>query len=222
MGQPGVTRRAKDRRPSARMRDGRGILLDMGQSVDQKRLLMNSGSLSHPSLGVRFVAGFMMLGALSGIVGSVTPGISLVRHGDFLSLLLIAIPFAVYAGSAWVGWELWRGRNRSLPWARLLFGLQSVFFDVGGVAYDFWMGMAARVSVAGWMTPMPPPSHSLTVGGNFGASFHFDLTRQDSQWTAGLNLVALLVFVYLLMLPRNGKGEAVAVGNGATADATAP
>jgi hypothetical protein len=156
---------------------------------------MPNDTIRRSRLGMKIVAGFMLAGGAAGLVGA-TP--LLFKQQEFSGWLLVTLAALLHAGTASVGWGLWRGEAQYLTWARIIFGMQSVFFNIGGITFDFWNGISARVALDGWMVPMPPPSHSFTVGGSFGAAVNLNLTRQDSRWMFGINLIAVGILFWLL------------------------
>ncbi len=164
----------------------------------------------------------MILGGAAGVIGSTR---ALFKQEEWSPLLVVILSVVLHACTAWVGWGLWQGKGQFVRWAKVLFCMQAFFFNVGGYAYEFWNGVSARISVGGWMTDMPPPSHTLMIGGNFGASFNLHLTPEDSRWMVGVNLVALLVLAYLFWVSRIGRGEVLKehelpVENGSRSDST--
>jgi hypothetical protein len=83
----------------------------------------------------------MIAGGLAGLAAGVAPGINLVRQHEFPWWVDMIIPSVLYASSVLVGCGVWQGKNQFILWARILFGLQVFFFNVGGRAYEFWVGL---------------------------------------------------------------------------------
>ena len=162
----------------------------MGASID-----------SQPGVGLRMVAVLMIAGGVAGVIGSSRTATYLVQQSEYDQIAVPCCSIVLFAWTAWVGWAVWRGKAQLIRWVKVLFAMQVIVFNIGGIAYEFFTALSVRVAVGGSMVPMPPPSHQLMLGANFGATFNLHLERQDSQWTAGINLVALIVLVYLFGIP---------------------
>jgi hypothetical protein len=147
------------------------------------------------------VAVLMLAGGVTGVIGSSRTATYFVQQSEYDQIAVPSCSIVLFAWTAWVGWGVWRGRAQFIRWAKILFALQVIVFNIGGIACEFFVGLSARIAVGGSMVPMPPPSHQLMLGANFGAAFNLHLTREDSQWMAGINVVALIVLVYLFRIP---------------------
>jgi hypothetical protein len=163
---------------------------------------VNANVKSQPMTGSRIVAILMMVGGAAGVVSSLRFAAYNAIQDQPSTLVVRLCAILLFGWTVWVGLGLWRGKAHSIWWAKVLFGMQVLFFNVGGFAYEFWNGLTARITVAGWLEPTPPPAHSVSIGGDFGAWFNLNLTEQGSRWMVGVNLVALIVLVYLLRHSR--------------------
>jgi len=159
---------------------------------------MHNNDKLQPTIGVRIVAVLMMVGGIVGVIGAIRLVLYWAARDESLPFVVHCCSIPLFAWTAFVGWNLWRGQTRFLRWAAILFGLQVIVFGVGGFAYEFSTGLSARIAVGGFMVPMPPPSHNLSIGANFGSSLNLNLTRDDSRWMVGINVVALIIWLYVL------------------------
>jgi len=172
----------------------------------------------HSRLVRRIIAGMMLLGGVAGVLSSVR---LIYKQEEFFAGVVVMLALLLHACSGWVGWGLWCGKPHFYGWAKVLFTLESVFFNIGGIAFEFWNGLSARVAVDGWLISMPPPSHSVTVAGSFGATFNLNLTRQDSRWMVGINLIAVGILLWLFK-PRKPAPAPVPASEGPVPAITTP
>jgi hypothetical protein len=168
---------------------------------------MSTNVKKRATVGIRIVPVLMMVGGVWGVVGAVRLINYYLNQQEFFQLVVPGCSLPLFAWTSWVGWGVWKGEAWAFSWAIILFAFQVLSFNVGGSEYEFWTGVSARIFVGGWMVPMPPPSHSVGISGDFGSLLHLNFTGEDLKWTVGLNPVALGVLIYLSRLSRMGPTE---------------
>jgi hypothetical protein len=163
---------------------------------------MSNGMPPRRRFGAALIAALLVFGGLSGFANAVHLIIDSFRQPEGYGVAAPICSLLVFAWTTRVGWGVWQGQAVFIRWARVLFALQTILFNVGGYAYEFFAGVSVRIMVGGYLVETPPPSHYLTVGGNLGSQFSWDFARHDSRWMVGLNLFALVVLVCLRKTPR--------------------
>ena len=122
--------------------------------------------------------------------------------------VLVAALLGLFVWSVIAGIRLWRGEPKGWKWATILFALQIPIFTVPGLSYEFYTGLSLKV-VGGDTTG--------NLGLNFGAYADFHLSTQVDGLIYGVNVVALIALIYLLM---NRPGKAMQpTAQGTAADA---
>jgi len=168
---------------------------------------MSTNTESRPRMGVRIVALVMMIGGIVGVFGAIRLAGYFAKQQEFSRIVVPGCSMLLFAWTVRVGVGVWQAKAQFLRWAEVLFALQVVVFNVGGYAYELYTGISAKVMVGGFLEPMPAPSHTLAAGAKFGSTFDLNLAREDSRWLIGINLVALIIWIYLLRRSKLDRAD---------------
>ena len=159
---------------------------------------MTDEDTSTSSAGEKFFALFLVIGGLLGI------GIALYFAPQFLSQHWIygSVVFVMLAAFGWatyVGILLLRGRRRGWKWATILFASQIPIVSVPGLAYEWYTGFGLSWIFVGDRDP-------LTF--ELGSSLSFFLDTRITAVLFGINLFAVLAFIYLIAQRGRWSGSA--------------
>ena len=105
----------------------------------------------------------------------------------------------VFGWGALKGIDLWRGKPSGYQWARILFALQIPAFSVARSSYEFSTGASARVLFG---------NSNRRFGTDIGSSLNFQISPEPQGRMLGINFVAVLVLIYLLMVWRSELARA--------------
>jgi uncharacterized membrane protein YhaH (DUF805 family) len=138
-------------------------------------------------LFVRTCAVFLMVGSLAGL-GHTGLAVSqafkeLLGRVDFWVILAIFVSCGV------VGYALWKGDRRSVPWARILFGFQIPILSTNPIIYSFFLGVGLNIL---WTYDW------ATFTFSFGGGFEFFINSSVPEEVIGINVVSLVCFLGLL------------------------
>lgn len=149
------------------------------------------------SIGLRILALLLIVG---GIVGVLIAGLMVYQflQAHWIYLLLIAAFIALFLWSALTGLRLWRGEQRGLKWATTLFAMQIPVLTVPGLEYEFYTGLAVKL-----MGGNVESGFLLAMGAS--GSFYLDTTIND--WVYGINLLALVAVIYLVLHRRTSEAS---------------
>jgi hypothetical protein len=144
-------------------------------------------------LGARIVSVVLGLGGLAGIIASAEMALHLAHEGRAGHVVVPVISIPLFAWCVIKAVDLWRGRAAGYRWAKLLFLLQIPAFCLSRLTYEFSTALSARILVG----------HSDRLfGANIGSSLNLLVSREPMGWLIGINVVALLAFLYLLVVTR--------------------
>jgi hypothetical protein len=148
------------------------------------------------STGLKFVSLLLMIGGVVGICITFWLETNFVTNGQiglFSPTTGIFGSFIVLFGwAAWTGRELWQRKKQALTMAKVLFALQIPLFQIPGFAYEFHVGLTVPIRIAS--------GGHIGSGFNLGSSFSFYISSQVRGFAIGVNLAALLVFIYLMRI----------------------
>jgi hypothetical protein len=139
----------------------------------------------------------MVAGGAIGAIGAIRLIAQLIGQEQPFRVAVQCFAVLLFAWTGIVGLGLWRANGLFIRWAKVLIAAQVLVFGIGGFAFEFSTGLSARIALSGWLVPIPPPSHSVTIGANLGSSLNMNLTRGDSRWMVGVNLVAVIILACL-------------------------
>lgn len=150
--------------------------------------------------GDRFLAVILMVGGVLGI------GISIYMAAQFITVhwiygVLVAGFLVLFAWSTLAGFRLWRRERRGWKWATIVFGLQIPVFTFPGIDYEFYTGLAAKI-MGGHV--------DKTFAFELGSSANFYLSTEVTNVVYGINVFALIAFIYLFTRRANYPAAAVA------------
>jgi hypothetical protein len=137
---------------------------------------------------IRACALVLAVGGLAGIASAIYLGYKAAGQ-NLIVVVLTALFVFVYGWTSWIGIRLWRGGAGRRVWAQILFAAQIPMITVPGFTYEYYAGVLLGIVV--W----PPPNNvKLGIGANL--KLFFDTTI--NEWAFGINLFAVLAFVFLL------------------------
>ena len=145
---------------------------------------------------IKAIALLLMIGGLVGLVIVVFIDARYLLRPDAsffsFSVAIAGIFILLYGWAIWTGIDLWRGRPQALTWALVLFAIQIPTVTVPGFTYEFHTGFIVRIlfNAAG----------RLGFDFNLGSSFMFYISSSIQGIVLGINLVAMLAFIYLLKI----------------------
>ena len=144
--------------------------------------------------GVRFLAVLLAIGGMVGVGLSFYLGyLSLQQHWVFL--FVVGFFVVVFAWTLITGFRLWRGDERGVKWAKILFAAQIPVLTVPGLNYEYYAGLSMKL-LAGEV------KEHFALG--LGASGTLYLDTRITDWIYGVNIFAVIALTYLLYRPRSG------------------
>lgn len=156
--------------------------------------LLAPASTNHPrvSVGIRLIALLLMVGGAAGVVLFVMLVIQMAPKQPLMGLF--SLPGAcVFVWSALTGFDLWRGKPAGYRWARILFAAQIPIILIPGFQYWFYTG------VSGYMMFSEGRDSNTSWSFNLGSSVSMLVGGQSSGRSVGINLLAVVIFLFLLM-----------------------
>lgn len=143
-------------------------------------------------IGSKFLAFLLTAGGFLGIGISVYLGYTFVQQ-HWIYIVLVAVFAALFVWTTLTGIRLWRNDPRGWKWGKILFAAQIPVLTVPGFSYEYYSGIA--IKILGGQTD----SHfEIGIGAN--ANFYLDTRITDFMY--GINIFALLAFIYLLVKSR--------------------
>lgn len=143
--------------------------------------------------GARIIAVFLVAGGLLGILSLVMMHFHLAQQHQSLPVISSVVSVALFAWGILTGIALWRATPRGFRWAKILFALQVPVFHFARLTYEFSTGFSFRVMVG---------NTNRYIGGDIGSSLTFDVSPQSLGFMFGINIVAVIALVYLIIASR--------------------
>ena len=143
-------------------------------------------------------------------LGGITILVSTVK--DFASVTAIPVGwvFTVFFGflsifAIYASFELWRGTNKGIAYSIPIQCIQILTIDSRLFSYLFYFGAVSLFKLS-----FSPRSISFdTISSLFGSRWNISYFSNSNEFTIGINLVALLAFIYLSKVKRSReKAEA--------------
>lgn len=148
-----------------------------------------TNNLQKAGYGVRFVAILLIAGGLLGLTGSTLGIYQAAKHHQIATAISGILAIGLFAWSLRSGVSLWRFKRDALRPAQILFAMQIPVFSLARFSYEFSTFFSFRVMVG---------NTTHHIGGNIGSSSNIGLLSQPTDFLVGINIIALLVFLYLL------------------------
>lgn len=142
---------------------------------------------------IRLIAILLIVGGIFGIGLAVWLGLQASSQQPAFAFYGLVFG-AVFAWSAWKGISLWKGRPDGYKWAKILFAAQIPILSLPYFAYEFYTGLSLRL-IFGQV--------NSNIGFGLGSSIEFYVSPEIRNTVFGINLIALIVFVYLVKMSRS-------------------
>jgi len=146
----------------------------------------------------------LIIGGVAGIVGAL-----LVEAGarTFSDLGFVGFAVLLFAGSVWIGVDLWSGKPRGYKWAKVLLLLQVPNISIPGFSYQFYSGLMLGLSFS------READSKLNLLFELGSQMNFQFSRAVEDLVFGVNLVALAAFIYLIKASKETAALGTAAGS---------
>jgi hypothetical protein len=138
--------------------------------------------------GIRFLALLLVAGGAVGIAVAIFLVVQ-AWHQSWITVSFAVALSGMFLWTAFFGMRLWRHETRGIKWARILFALQIPVLSIAGVTYQYYTGLALNVG----LRDLVPH-----VNSNFGASASLQWQPNSAPRIVGVNVIAIIAFVYLL------------------------
>jgi hypothetical protein len=148
---------------------------------------------------LKIIALLLIGGGIFGIVMIFSEGLQTLSHQSVSVDLFCASVFAAVFGlCVLVGVRLWGGKPGGVRWAKLLFAAQIPILSIPHYfAYEFYSGLTIRLMLEQIDTFL-----DLGISFYFGAGLQFIISPEIQNLTLGINLLAFIVFLYLVKASR--------------------
>lgn len=151
-----------------------------------------------PSVFEKLLAILLALGGLLGIGMALYFGPEFFRQHWIYLVLLIAMA-AAFGAATYAGILYLRGRRKGWKWATVLYGSQIPVITVPGLSYEWYTSFAVQLIFVGDRDP---------VTFSLGSSLTFFLDTRITQVLLGINIFAIIAFVYLFLQKGKWSGAA--------------
>jgi hypothetical protein len=141
--------------------------------------------------GVKIIALWLAIGGAVGLGLAFYSETQMFMSGNFYLTLFFAFFVVLFGGSAWAGFELWRGSPYALTLARISLALQLLNFTVPGLYFSGFLVGARVYAMIGSCRP------NLAFGFDLNSMIYFRLSPDIDCWRIGVNFLALAALVYL-------------------------
>ncbi|HKW74978.1 MAG TPA: hypothetical protein VJN64_05585 [Terriglobales bacterium] len=153
--------------------------------------------------------GLTLIYLLLVIGGGIGVSMALLREAsiqnDLSQLTYIGLVILLNAGTAWVGFCIWKGDSRSYRWARLIFLLQVPVLSFSKLTYEFYTGAFLGLTFS------QEAASKLNLNLELGSLTSLQISPGIHGLIVGVNLVALAALLYLRALgAQEGRSGAVA------------
>lgn len=143
-------------------------------------------------IGPKFLAFLLTVGGVLGVGISVYLAYTFVQQ-HWIYIVLAAAFGALFVWTTLTGIHLWQNKPRGWKWGKIVFAAQIPVLTVPGFSYEYYSGIAIKV-----LGGQADSHFKMEVGAN--ANFYLDTRITDLMY--GVNVFALLAFVYLLVKSR--------------------
>lgn len=143
--------------------------------------------------GARIIAFFLLAGGLLGLMGALLAVYHCAQQQRVVAVLSGIVSTFLFGWCILAGAALWRTTPSGFKWAKLLFAIQVPVFSVARLSYEFSTFFSLRVMIG---------NTTHYIGGNIGSSSNLNLLPQAPGFLFGINIVAVLIFLYLLRASR--------------------
>jgi hypothetical protein len=143
----------------------------------------------HQERWQRVIAVFLLAGGLLGLIGSLLAVYHSVRQHQLLTEISCILSTGLVAWCIPAGAALWRLTPNGFKWAKFLFAVQVPVFSIARISYEFFTFFSFRVMIG---------NTTHHIGGNIGSSGDLNLLPQPAGFLFGINIIAVLVFLYLI------------------------
>ena len=150
--------------------------------------------------GARFIAFLLIAGGILGVMLAITLIRNFAHQHQPYRIIVPVISIVVFGWSGLKGIDLWLGKPSGYKWASILFALQVPAFSIARLSYEFSTGMSARILFG----------HSnRRFGADIGSSLNLLISPEPQGWMLGINFVAIIALIYLLMVspPNKSRGS---------------
>ena len=163
---------------------------------------MNKNATANPcktgrqvTYGARVIAFLLIAGGILGMILAVQLFRYFFHQHQTYRTIVPTLSLVVFGWVGLKGIDLWLGKPSGFKWATILFALQIPTFSISRLSYEFSTGISARMLFG----------HSnRQFGANIGSSLNFLISPEPQGWMFGINFVAVIVLVYLLLVSTKG------------------
>jgi hypothetical protein len=141
--------------------------------------------------GVKIIALWLGIGGVVGVLLAFYGETQTFMSGNSYLTLVFAFFVVLFGGSAWAGFELWRGSPYAFTMARISLALQVLNFTLPGFYFSGFVVGARVYAMIGSCRP------NLSFGFDLNSMIYFHLSREIDCWRIGVNFLALAALVYL-------------------------
>ena len=164
---------------------------------------MNGKANRNVRWGARVVSFLLIAGGILGVMLAVALIRNFAHQHQPYRIIVPVISIVVFVWCALKAIDLWLGKPSGYKWATILFALQIPAFSISRLSYEFSTGASARVLFG---------HSSRRFGADIGSSLNFLISPEPQGWMLGINFVAVIVLIYLLMVsPPNKTSQATPV-----------
>ena len=144
----------------------------------------------HVTYGARAIAFLLIAGGILGMILAVQLFRYFLHQHQAYRTIVPTLSLVVFGWSGLKGIDLWLGKPSGFKWASILFALQIPTFSISRLSYEFSTGISARILFG----------HSnRQFGADIGSSLNFLISPEPQGWMFGINFVAVIALVYLLL-----------------------
>ena len=152
-----------------------------------------NSSRGNTKYGARIIAFFLLAGGLLGLIGSLLAVYHCAQQQRVLAGMSGILSAVLFGWCILTGAALWRTTPTGFKWAKLLFAMQVPVFSVARLSYEFSTFFSFRVMIG---------NTTHHIGGDIGSSSNLNLLTQSLGFLFGINIVAVLIFLYLIRASR--------------------
>lgn len=156
--------------------------------------------------GTKFIAIYEIIGGLLGVVivsmllYKLFKAYAQFDQGVFLSTLLTCIiVLSLYIISLIAGFLLWKGQNLGNKLSLFIQALQIPNISLSGFSYIFVSGIQLALNISKGLSE----DIKFNLFFYLGSKFDINLFSKESSFLIGVNIIALLIFIYLKKINKN-------------------
>lgn len=163
------------------------------------------------SVGAKLIALMLIIGGVVGIVVFIRLILEMLAQRSLLGLFDM-LGVVIFGGSAFAGFDLWRGKPAGYRWAKILFAAQIPIIIVSGFQYWFYTGLNAWLMIQGG-TVNGVSIHTVGVGFYLGSSLSIWFGGPGTGYALGVNPIAIGILIFLSTLEPPNLEQASEVIN---------